>query len=190
MMSRKPAALTRIKDPHRTIEVACFLRITLLRLTDASLTLLDHQIAALWRGARERVEVSRAGRLRRFRRLLGDLVALADDDALGAAELRSRLRSLIAGFEPEREATSGRRHSSGTWMQVPGSGSAPEAGAGGALGGSGRPWARCCLRDARFTCRLTQRVARQSPTTPWSVVARFDCSTGSCGGPRLLSRRV
>jgi len=45
------------------------------------------------------------GRLRRFRRLLGDLVALADDDALGAAELRSRLRSLIAGFEPEREAT-------------------------------------------------------------------------------------
>jgi TnpA family transposase len=105
MMSRKPAALTRIKDPHRTIEVACFLRLTLLRLTDASLTLLDHQIAALWRGARERVEVSRAGRLRRFRRLLGDLVALADDDALGAAELRSRLRSLIAGFEPEREAT-------------------------------------------------------------------------------------
>jgi len=104
-MSRKPAALTRIKDPHRTIEVACFLRLTLLRLTDASLTLLDHQIAALWRGARERVEVSRAGRLRRFRRLLGDLVALADDDALGAAELRSRLRSLIAGFEPEREAT-------------------------------------------------------------------------------------
>ena len=54
MMSRKPAALARIKDPHRTIEVACFLRLTLLRLTDASLTLLDHQIAALWRGARER----------------------------------------------------------------------------------------------------------------------------------------
>jgi len=36
--SRKPAALTRIKDPHRTIEIACFLRLTMLRLTDASLT--------------------------------------------------------------------------------------------------------------------------------------------------------
>ena len=66
MMSRKPAALARIKDPHRTIEVACFLRLTLLRLMDASLTLLDHQIAALWRGARERLEASRAGRLRRL----------------------------------------------------------------------------------------------------------------------------
>jgi hypothetical protein len=31
MISRKPAALTRIKDPHPTIEVACFLRLTLLR---------------------------------------------------------------------------------------------------------------------------------------------------------------
>jgi len=30
--------LTRIKDPHRTIEIACFLRLTMLRLTDASLT--------------------------------------------------------------------------------------------------------------------------------------------------------
>ena len=87
MMSRKPAALARIKDPHRTIEVACFLRLMLLRLTDASLTLLDHQIATLWRIARERVEESRASRLRRFRQLLGQLAGLADDDALAAAQL-------------------------------------------------------------------------------------------------------
>jgi hypothetical protein len=54
MMTRKPAALARIKDSHRTIEVACFLRLTLLRLMDGNLMLLDHQISALWRGARER----------------------------------------------------------------------------------------------------------------------------------------
>jgi hypothetical protein len=41
MMSRKPAALAWIKDPHRTIEVACFLRLTLLRLTDGSLRTAD-----------------------------------------------------------------------------------------------------------------------------------------------------
>ena len=46
MTSREPAALTRIKDPHRTIDVACFLHLTMLRVTDASLTLLDHRIAA------------------------------------------------------------------------------------------------------------------------------------------------
>ena len=80
MMSRKPAALARIKDPHRTIEVACFLRLTLLRLMDGNLTLLGHQISALWRGARERVEASQAGRLRR----LGDLANLAEDKTLDA----------------------------------------------------------------------------------------------------------
>jgi len=105
MTSRKPAALTRIKDPHRTIEIACFLRLEMLRLTDASLTLLDHRIAALWRGARERAEGARESRLRRFRELLGDLAGLAGDEALDAAELRSRLQALIARFEPEREAT-------------------------------------------------------------------------------------
>jgi hypothetical protein len=104
MMSRKPAALASIKDPHRTIEVACFLRFTLLRLTDASLTLLDHQIAIQWREAREHMEESRAARLRRFRRLLGDLAGLADDETLDAVELRARLRSLITPFEPERHA--------------------------------------------------------------------------------------
>ena len=104
-MSRKPAALALIKDPHRTIEVACFLRLTLLRLTDASLALLDHQIATQWREARERMEESRAARLRRFRRLLNDLAGLADDETLGAVELRARLRGLITPFEPERHAT-------------------------------------------------------------------------------------
>jgi TnpA family transposase len=105
LMSRKPTALARIKDPHRTIEVACFLRLTLLRVTDASLTLLDHRIAALWRVARERAEEARTSRLRRFRRLLDDLAGLAGDETLEVAELRSRLRGLIAPFEPEREAT-------------------------------------------------------------------------------------
>jgi TnpA family transposase len=105
MMSRKAAALTRIKDPHRTIEIACFLRLRLLQLTDASLTVLDHQIAAQWRGARERVAAVQASRLRRFHRLLGDLATLADDEALGAGDLRSRLRDLIAPFEAERRST-------------------------------------------------------------------------------------
>jgi len=105
MMSRRAAALARIKDPHRTIEIACFLRLRLLQLTDASLTLLDHEIAAQWRSARERVAAVQASRLRRFHRLLGDLASLAHDEALGAGDLRSRLRNLIAPFEAERQST-------------------------------------------------------------------------------------
>jgi Domain of unknown function (DUF4158) len=105
MISRKPAALARLKDPHRTIEVARFLRLTLLRLMDGNLTLVDHQISALWRGARERVEETQAARLRRLRRLLGDLAGLADDETLDAAELRTQLKRLIAPFESERQGS-------------------------------------------------------------------------------------
>ena len=43
--------------------------------------------------------------MRRFRQLLGDLVGLADDEALAATDLRARLRGLIAPFEPERRNT-------------------------------------------------------------------------------------
>jgi hypothetical protein len=46
-----------------------------------------------------------ASRLRRFRELLGDLAGLAGDEALDAAELRSRLHGLIARFETERDTT-------------------------------------------------------------------------------------
>lgn len=105
MAARKTATLARLRDPHRTIEIACFLRLRLLQLTDASLTLLDHRIAARWREARERVAAVQASRLRRFQRLLGDLASLADDEALGAGELRSRLRDLIAPFAAEGRAT-------------------------------------------------------------------------------------
>ena len=52
----------------------------------------------MWRGARERVEETQAARPRRLRLLLGDLAGLADNETLDAAELRSRLKSLITPF--------------------------------------------------------------------------------------------
>jgi len=51
------------------------------------------------------MEESRAARLRRFRRLLGDLAGLADDETLGAVELRARLRGLITPFEARSNGT-------------------------------------------------------------------------------------
>ena len=51
------------------------------------------------------MEETQAARLRRLRRLLGDLAGLADDETLGAAELRARLKRLIAPFEPERQGS-------------------------------------------------------------------------------------
>ncbi len=102
---RKPAALPTIREPRRTLELACFLRLQLMRLTDTALDLVDRRIATQWREAREQAEESQRGRLQRFRALLGDLTALADDDALGVDALRDRLRALVTPFKPELDNT-------------------------------------------------------------------------------------
>ena len=103
--SRKPATLLTIREPRRTLELACFLRLQLMRLTDMALDLVDRRIATQWREAREQAEENQRGRLQRFRTLLGDLTALAENDALGAEALRERLRALVTPFEPELDNT-------------------------------------------------------------------------------------
>jgi hypothetical protein len=55
--------------------------------------------------ARERAAEAQASRLRRLDRLLANLAALTEDEALDAPGLRSRLRDLIAPFEAERRST-------------------------------------------------------------------------------------
>src|SRR5208282_5828059 len=77
----------------------------LMRLTDTALDLVDRRIATQWREAREQAEEDHSGRLQRFRTLLGNLTALAEDDALGIEALRERLRALVAPFKPELDNT-------------------------------------------------------------------------------------
>ena len=67
MLYRKPAALPLMREPRRTLELACFLRLQLLRLTDSGLDLLDHRVADLWRSARDRAEDRQGQQLRRHR---------------------------------------------------------------------------------------------------------------------------
>lgn len=103
--ARKPTLLATLREPRRTLELACFLRLQLMRLTDIALDLVDRQIAAQWRQARERATEGQRGRLQRFRTLLGDLAGLAGEATLSAEALREKLRALVAPFEPELENT-------------------------------------------------------------------------------------
>ena len=102
---RKPTQLSTIREPRRTLEIACFLRLELMRATDTALDLIDRQIAALWRQAAERAGDGQAARLQRFQGLLGELNVLVADDAIDLQALRDKLKSLIAPFEPELAQT-------------------------------------------------------------------------------------
>lgn len=102
---RKPAQISTIREPRRTLEVACFLRLELMRATDTALDLIDHQIAGQWRQAADRAGDGQSVRLQRFRGLLGDLTDLATDDALDPEAVREKLKALIAPFAPELNTT-------------------------------------------------------------------------------------
>ena len=51
MASRPPSAGAKIKEPARTVEVACFLRYCLLSATDQLILMLQRRVADLWRQA-------------------------------------------------------------------------------------------------------------------------------------------
>jgi hypothetical protein len=52
LASRAPAAGARIKEPGRTIEVACFFRYCLLATADNLILMVRRRVADLWRTAR------------------------------------------------------------------------------------------------------------------------------------------
>jgi hypothetical protein len=82
MLRRKPAALRRLREPRRTVELACFLRWQLLRSTDTLLDLADHRIVDLWRAAREHVEAVVSLKLASYQRVIASVIALADDPSV------------------------------------------------------------------------------------------------------------
>ena len=97
--ARKPSALPNFSKGRSTLGLACFIRLQLLRLTDTSLDLVDHQIAGLWRGARENALKAQASRLAQYRTLVGGLNILAGDERLTADEMRRELQALLVPFK-------------------------------------------------------------------------------------------
>ena len=100
MLYRKPATLRRMGGERKNLELACFLRLQLLRLTDDGLGMIDYRIADLWRQARTRAEAAAAEELRRHQSLVAQLTALADDESASDAVVRDRMRALLVPFLP------------------------------------------------------------------------------------------
>ena len=101
MLRRKPAALRRLREPRRTVELACFLRWQLLRSTDTLLDLADHRIVDLWRAAREHVEAAVSLKLTSYQRVIATVIALADDPSVSDQAFRERVRAVAAPFAGE-----------------------------------------------------------------------------------------
>ncbi|WP_084733339.1 Tn3 family transposase [Sphingobium chungbukense] len=100
MLYRKPATLKRMRGERKTVEIACFLRLQLLRLTDDGLGMIDYRIADLWRQARTRAEAAVEDELRRHQALVLQLASLVDDENISASVVRDQMRTMLAPFLP------------------------------------------------------------------------------------------
>jgi hypothetical protein len=95
MAGRPPSVSARIKEPARTLEVSCFLRYWLLTATDQIIFMFQRRVADLWRHCADGVAAS-VDWAQQYQELLQQLSDLAAHDAVPDAELRSRLREIVA----------------------------------------------------------------------------------------------
>jgi hypothetical protein len=100
MATRPPSISERIKEPARTVEMACFLRYCLLTATDQFILMFQRRAADLWRQCADDA-VAAIDWSRQYQMLLQELADLALDEA-GAADLRTRLLELIAAKRAQR----------------------------------------------------------------------------------------
>ena len=94
LAARPPSAGAKIKEPARTVEVACFLRYCLFTATDQLILMVQRRIADLWRQAAAEVPGT-VNWADLYQRLLAELVTLSAQGAVPDAELRQRLEAVV-----------------------------------------------------------------------------------------------
>ena len=92
LVSRPPSAGAKIKEPARTVEVACFLRYCLFTTTDQLILMVQRRIADLWRQAAADVPAT-VNWAAMYKTLLGELVALS-------AQVRCQMLSCVPVLKP------------------------------------------------------------------------------------------
>ncbi len=91
---RPPSVGARIREPGRTIEVACFLRYCLLTATDQVILMIQRRSADLWRQASATV-TDTGNWAPLYQQLIRELGGLAQNQDMDAIQLRERLAELV-----------------------------------------------------------------------------------------------
>lgn len=76
---RKAATLTRLREPRRTVEIGCWLRLQLLELTDTVLEQTSPRIGQLWAEAHRAVDARALREVERYRFGISVIASALDD---------------------------------------------------------------------------------------------------------------
>lgn len=94
MTRLRPVKFRELKDPLRTLRLVCFLKWTLMQITDTALLMAGRQISRLWREAYNKAFLLEAKSALSAHETLGHIFALADDVNLSDAAFRKAVRAL------------------------------------------------------------------------------------------------
>jgi TnpA family transposase len=95
MRRRRPARFRALKDPRRTLEMVCFLRITLLQTTDVALSLADLLIQELHARTVKEVRDAESRVARTFKPTLREIRRVLHDPAMTDTALRRTILALM-----------------------------------------------------------------------------------------------
>ena len=95
LIERPPSAGRRIKEPRRTIEVACFMQVALMNATDTLIAMIRQRIADIWNQAAKSVQSQQAERGQVLVWLAKTVRELAEDATLTESELRQKLLEAV-----------------------------------------------------------------------------------------------
>jgi hypothetical protein len=93
---RKAPTLTKLKEPRRTVEIGCWLRLQLLELTDTILEQTSRQIGKLWADAQRAVDARAVREIERYRLGISAIASAIDDPNLTAEAFRAFVISAIS----------------------------------------------------------------------------------------------
>ncbi len=92
---RPPTRLRYLREPRRTLELVCFLRVTLLQVTDVIVTLADMKVQDIRREAIRKVKALNVQSLRESKEVFRVIRDMLEDTTLSDAEVRGKLLELL-----------------------------------------------------------------------------------------------
>ena len=96
MATQKVRTLVLLREPRRTVEIGCWLRLHFLQLNDVVLEQISRRIGDLWREAHETVETRAFRELEIYRAGVSAIRRALGDPALTDAGLRTKVATAIA----------------------------------------------------------------------------------------------
>ena len=101
MRRRRPARFNELSEPRRTLELVCFLRMALLRTTDAVLHMTRQRTTDLFRDARNEAVREDARSALTYREAVQAIREVIENDTIDAKDVRDQIRAVLTQLQPK-----------------------------------------------------------------------------------------